>query len=204
MGEQQQADKAGMVKCVDCGFFYGYTSLGQTREDKEFDPDLLRTSLEKRGPNGSSIGMPRESHDWVTGIARTMREPDGMGMAQHWTWGLIDYMGCFKGEWGPWYRDMMGPFDQWIKREIEKPRECACFFAYEPGFSARQHLELQMTEMRRKATEEAEARRWRWTIVVAGAAAIIALSNLVGPYILPRFFSLPPQTMIVSPQLARP
>lgn len=177
MSEQQQATEAGMVKCVDCGFFYGYTGLGESSEDREFDPDLLRTSIEQRGPNGSSIGMPRGSWDWVTGIARTMRgEP---GTPQHWTWGLIDYMGCFKGVWGPWYQRMMSPFDRIIKREIEKTRNCPYFFAYQPGFSARQHLELELAEKRMRATQEAETRRWRWATALAGAAVLISLVSLL-------------------------
>lgn len=177
MSEEHQTVEPGTVRCVDCAFFYGYTSLGETREDREFDPDLLRTSLEQRGPDGSSIGMPRESHDWVTGIAREMK--GAPGLPEHWTWGLIDYMGCFKGMWGPWYRSMMSPFDQIIKREIEKTRRCPYFFTYQPGFSARQHLELEINQKRLRATQEAETRRWQWTTALATAAVLISLVSLL-------------------------
>jgi hypothetical protein len=143
------------IKCVDCGYLFGFSENGIGLENKEFDPDILRQLESERVSQEAA-------NDFATSRNYTWEQSNLAGNT--WTkvspyrWGYTNYIGCFRNKFkkinvAVHYREtpeypgvMLDVFDaDTSKLSIitHAERNCNLFIPYKVGLTARQHEKLE-------------------------------------------------------------
>lgn len=139
------------IKCISCGYLFGFSREGEDLLDKEFDPESLRQS-------DPSILEKAEPHDKATYRNFTKIKRDLIGNAWEevgpYKWGEIDYVGCFRHQFenipvairvkneGGFFTEVFSADTSKIATVTHVDRDCKFFIAYQQGLSARKHEEL--------------------------------------------------------------
>lgn len=140
------------VRCIDCGYLFGFSNEGVGLENKEFDPDILR-QLESVKISQST------AHDFVTSRNFTWRHNDLVGNSWEevspYKFGNLDYVGCFRNKFNKikvaihfsedsgLYRNVFDADASNVPAVTHTERECDTFIPYKAGLTARQHEEFE-------------------------------------------------------------
>jgi hypothetical protein len=140
------------VRCIDCGYLFGFSDEGVGLENKEFDPDILR-QLESVKISQST------AHDFVTSRNFTWRHNDLVGNSWEevspYKFGNLDYIGCFRNKFhkikvaihfsedSGLYRNVFDADASSVPAVTHTERECDTFIPYKAGLTARQHEEFE-------------------------------------------------------------
>ena len=171
----------GLKRCINCGYLYAEALTGRTAKDSQFDPERLRqpsvidklqsfltlTANIDRGANAIKV-----LHDELTWLSYDKR--DGYGS---YLWKECAWLQCLKRifespmllplweleEHAPetgseryeyLYRGVSTVVRNVLDTIWHTDREsCPGYFSYHAGFSAKQHLELQLDDIRAKREE---------------------------------------------------
>ena len=196
--------------CWNCGFLYAFTSLGETAKDCIFDPEAIRDEAEfpiierliESGKRDELLGRP------VTAMIYNKRH----GTPGKYTWLCCDGFHCLKGMFAP-YDLITGPGYR-TANDFEKIYQClpglmsivkategeSCphYFAYRRGFSARDHVDLQLEDIRMRreeafqqmalniqsAFQSQSIQQQRINNLITGGSLTVAILSLIATIIL--------------------
>lgn len=168
---------ATSVQCIRCGYLYAWNPQAYEIEDCIMDPELLRARPQEKFPfkpdelvSGKPARFPirqayhpfEVKHHKLQDIHEFKCYKTGKG--------LIGYaMNCSKFE----------DFD-----ELFGTRDCPSYFSYQVGFSAPQHLQLEIESKRathqekfEKTFRERQDKVERIGLVIAGLVALISVAS---------------------------
>lgn len=140
------------IRCIDCGYLFGFSKEGVGLENKEFDPDILR-QLESEKVSQST------AHDFVTSRNFTWEHSDLTGNSwsevSPYKFGNLDYIGCFRNKFhkinvaihfsedAGLFRPVFDSDTSKISAVTHAERNCNTFTPYKVGLTARQHEEFE-------------------------------------------------------------
>jgi len=175
------ADEKGLKRCINCGYLYAEALTGRTAKDSQFDPERLRqpsvihelqaflnlTANIDRGANAIKV-----LHDDLTWLSYDKRDRYGS-----YLWKECAWLHCLKRIFEPpmvlplWeleehapetgperyeylYRGVSAVVREVLDTIWHADREsCTGYFPYHPGFSSREHIDLQLEDIRMRREE---------------------------------------------------
>jgi len=182
--QQGDYERSEKVRCIDCGYLYAWNPNASGIEGCIVDPELLRLKLEETFP----FNPPPEL---VSGKPARfeMREVIKQGyvpvdIKDHRLQDIHEFK-CYKtGERLIGYAMKCSNFEDFD--ELYRARECPFYFPYHVGFSAPQHLQLDIESKRARHQEEFEKtfrerqeRLGSIRITMAGVLALISVASFV-------------------------
>ena len=168
------------VRCIECGYLFGFSNQGMDLANAEYDPEVLRQmkagQLDQIDPKDQITFRNYTLKDWRGGgpwfIFRSLtREsqvpPERTTIGPH-IWNHCSYIGCYRHQFPNveivrWEETEEGGsrrvFDtSGLAAVTHIERDCDFFFPYREGLSARQHEELE-----RQIVLEQERAQVQWT-----------------------------------------
>lgn len=141
---------ADEVKCIECGYMYAWDSKGYDIEDCMSDAELLRLRPREEfpfGPEQLISGKP---------VRFSVGQADLPFKIRHRRLRDTEEFKCYKKGKG-----LIGKAMECRRCEdfgkLYALRECPYYFRYQMGFSAVQHVELELVTRRARAQEEFQA-----------------------------------------------
>lgn len=198
--------------CATCGFLFGVGNSAMDSSNAKFDPDLIRAASypDLFSPNrggfaqGVVTSVPYTLHRvWEEAGSFHVGNPE----ARHYTWPFVHSINCYYDVFRP---ITISPFragrpmgedeleeaeSQYlpitldtVMSEIRRDRShCTGYFRYHPGFTAVEHVTMQLEERRfERAQRSSESiTRATWIAAIAAIVSVIAaIAAVVLPIVL--------------------
>jgi hypothetical protein len=148
------------VRCIKCGYLFGFSNQGVDLANAEYDPEVLRQmkagQLNQIDPKDQITFRNYTLEDWGF-------PPGGTTIGPH-IWNHCSYIGCYRHQFPNvevvrWDEAKGRVFDtSGLAAATHIERDCDFFFQYREGLSARQHEELE-----RQIVFEQERAQVQWT-----------------------------------------
>jgi len=171
---------ANEVKCINCGYLCAWDPKGHDVEDCIGDPELLRNKYK------SENDFPINPHGLISGRPVRFRAHGALPYTiKHREFIETEEFKCYKrGCTLVPYVMNHTEFKHFHK--LYRAHVCPAYFAYQTGFSAPQHLKLEIEKERAKQQEEFEeemqSRQERWgrkAFLIAGFSVFISFCSLI-------------------------
>jgi hypothetical protein len=190
--------------CANCGFLYGLGYNAVDRANALFDPDLIR---DPTYPDHHAQTDGAFLRGYLTSLPYTVRriwEEAGAIHASppeptHYTWATTRSINCYHSRFRPlriasFYQNRPLTEDEledrqanylpieWdeVDREIRRDKsDCTNYFLYHPGFTAADHVTLQLEEKRFEQTQSTADSLNRATWQMTNAAWVSAIFAVV-------------------------
>jgi len=171
---------ANEVKCINCGYLYAWDPKGYDLEDCISDPELLRSRYK------SEKDFPINPHDLISGRPVRFRAHGALPYTiKHRKFMETAEFKCYKRGCTlvPY---VMKHTDYKHFYKLYRARVCPAYFPYQTGFSASQHLSLEIekerAEQQGKFEKEMRGRQERWELrafLIAGLSVLISFGSLI-------------------------
>jgi hypothetical protein len=190
--------------CSTCGFLYGVGNSAIDRSNATFDPDLIRAASypDPFSPNkggfaqGCVTSVPYTLHRvWEEAGSFHVGNPE----ARHYTWAFVRSINCYHVMFrlitvSP-FRQSRAMGDEELEEaeaqylpinldtvttEIRRDRnDCKGYFRYHPGFTAVEHVNMQLEETRFERAQRTAESLNRATWITSRATVLSAIFAVV-------------------------
>jgi hypothetical protein len=208
-GNDMISHNSELVSCAECGFLIAFVPRGESKEDRNCDPDRLRQlDSSKNADNGIFEKGYNISSGWS---CRYIDPSKPTSRSINPTWHDVLEIRCARRVWtvpinrpSPGleelvYDDESETAARSAVEKIHKKRHCPHFFKYISGLSSMEHLEEQR-DAKLMEHEEELAQKTRFINWIAIVVSIAALTlSVIAPLLITERITIESPVIVVEP-----